>query len=191
MTRIQFRPGRAISLAFASLAGVGAALLLAGWPAAAQEPVSVAALDESTLAGEVLVLVLGIVLSVVCVLMHYEALRVLTPFLARLGTRPRPRILLLILSLLAVHQAEVWMFAWGYFFADLSGIMGALRGADSRLLTYAYFSTTTYTTLGYGDITPQGPIRFLASVEALTGFVLVTWSASFTYLEMQRFWRDK
>jgi hypothetical protein len=26
-------------------------------------------------------------------------------------------------------------------------------------------------------------------VEALAGFVLITWSASFTYLEMEKFWR--
>jgi hypothetical protein len=147
--------------------------------------------EDATILGEVLVVLFGSLISIVCVLMHYEALRILTPFLARLGTRPRPRILVLILSLLAVHQAEVWMFAWGYLFADLTGIMGGLKGATSGLLSYAYFSTTTYTTLGYGDITPTGPIRFIASVEALTGFVLVTWSASFTYLEMQRFWRDK
>jgi hypothetical protein len=50
---------------------------------------------------------------------------------------------------------------------------------------------TTYTTLGFGDIVPVGPVRFLTSVEALTGFVLITWSASFTYLEMNRFWKPR
>ena len=34
---------------------------------------------------------------------------------------------------------------------------------------------------------PVGAIRFLVGTEALTGFVLVTWSASFTFVEMQRF----
>jgi len=163
--------------------------LLAAIPASAQS--SASATPSSSLLGEILVVILGLSLSVICVLMHYEALGLITRFLPRLGTRPRPRILILMIALLAVHQAEVWMFAWGYFFAGLSGIMGKLVGADGHLLTYAYYSTTTYTTLGYGDITPTGPIRFLASVEALTGFLLVTWSASFTYLEMQRFWRDK
>jgi len=144
-----------------------------------------------SLTGEILVVFLGLALSAICVLMHYEALGLLTRFLARLGMRARPRILVLILSLLIVHQAEVWIFAWGYFFAVLSGVMGELLNADRHLLTYAYFSTTTYATVGYGDITPTGPLRFIAAVEALTGFLLVTWSASFTYLEMQRFWRDK
>jgi hypothetical protein len=46
-----------------------------------------------------------------------------------------------------------------------------------------------YTTVGFGDVSPVGPIRFLAGTSALTGFVMITWSASFTFLEMERFWR--
>ena len=42
---------------------------------------------------------------------------------------------------------------------------------------------------GFGDVAPVGPIRFMAGTMALTGFVMITWSASFTYLEMARFWR--
>jgi len=35
-----------------------------------------------------------------------------------------------------------------------------------------------------------GPIRFLAGTIALTGFVLIACSASFTDLEMSRDWRE-
>jgi hypothetical protein len=52
-----------------------------------------------------------------------------------------------------------------------------------------YFSAVCYTTLGLGDIIPAGAIRFLVGTETLTGFVLITWSASFTFVEMERFWR--
>ena len=45
------------------------------------------------------------------------------------------------------------------------------------------FSLVTYTSLGYGDIAPLGPARLLAGIESL-----IAWSASFTYLEMQRHW---
>ena len=47
----------------------------------------------------------------------------------------------------------------------------------------------TFSTVGFGDIAPVGPIRFTSATEALCGFVLITWSASFTYLEMEKFWR--
>jgi len=38
-----------------------------------------------------------------------------------------------------------------------------------HFLDALYFSVVTFTTLGYGDITPQGFSRFLASTEALIG----------------------
>ena len=47
-----------------------------------------------------------------------------------------------------------------------------------------------YTTVGFGDLVPAGPIRMISSTEALTGLSLITWTASFTYLQMQRVWRD-
>ena len=59
------------------------------------------------------------------------------------------------------------------------------------VLDAVYLSATTYTTLGFGDLAPVGPIRFTAGTMALTGFVLITWSASFTFLEMSRDWRDR
>ncbi|NIQ12844.1 MAG: two pore domain potassium channel family protein, partial [Candidatus Dadabacteria bacterium] len=50
----------------------------------------------------------------------------------------------------------------------------------------------TYTSLGMGDIYPLGrPIRFLTGLESLTGLVLITWTASFLFIEMQRFWNNK
>jgi hypothetical protein len=57
------------------------------------------------------------------------------------------------------------------------------------LLDSVYFSAVCYTTLGLGDIVPTGAIRFLVGTESLTGFVLITWSASFTFVEMERYWR--
>ena len=51
-----------------------------------------------------------------------------------------------------------------------------------------YFSFTTYTTLGFGDIEPFGDLRYLTGLESLPGLVLITWSASFLYLELTRYW---
>jgi hypothetical protein len=36
---------------------------------------------------------------------------------------------------------------------------------------------------------PEGPLRLLASFEPLNGLILIAWSGSFTYLEVQRHWR--
>ena len=62
---------------------------------------------------------------------------------------------------------------------------------DASALDFFYFSITSYTTLGIGDVYPQGPLRVLASIESLNGFLLITWSASFTYMMMQRHWHPE
>ena len=49
----------------------------------------------------------------------------------------------------------------------------------------------TFTTVGTSVAHLVGPIRFLSGTEALTGLFLITWSASFTFLEMERFWRER
>ncbi|MFZ3088359.1 MAG: potassium channel family protein [Methylotenera sp.] len=69
---------------------------------------------------------------------------------------------------------------------------GTLQGSfDKSLMDCSYFSFVSYTTLGFGDIVAKGDIRFLAGLEALTGLVLITWTASFMFIEMQKLWKDK
>ncbi len=126
-----------------------------------------------------------------CVLMHYEGLTLLSRGLAHMAGKHRRRVLAGIFGVLVVHVLEVWVFAmalFGLLWADER--FGALHGiATSSLFDHVYFSAVTYSTVGFGDVIPAGPIRFLVGTEALTGFVLITWSASFTYLEMARYWR--
>jgi hypothetical protein len=62
---------------------------------------------------------------------------------------------------------------------------GSIEGGP---LDFYYLSLSSYTTLGIGDIYPTGPLRVIAGIEALNGLVLIGWSASFTYLTMERFW---
>lgn len=49
-----------------------------------------------------------------------------------------------------------------------------------------YFSATTWTTLGYGDISPTGGIRLLTSVQALTGLISFSVFASVVWLYCER-----
>ena len=125
-----------------------------------------------------------------CVFTHYEVLNFLSRNLRRVSLSPRPRILVLLPSILLTHVLEIWIFAAAYWLA-LKGEFGKLLGvAGENLYECVSFSAVTYTTLGFGDIVPEGDLRFLVGMEALTGLVLITWSASFTFLEMQRFWKD-
>jgi hypothetical protein len=93
--------------------------------------------------------------------------------------------------ILSTHVAEIWLFGVGYLtlvrYADLGALMGL---PTTELPDFVYFSAVTYATVGFGDVVPVGAIRFLAGMESLTGFVMITWSASYTFLEMQRDWRS-
>lgn len=138
-------------------------------------------------------MVVGVTLLIVfsCVLLHYEVFTLLTRALARLHVRVRRRrILLLMFGLLTLHVAEIWIFAFGYFTLVNGQEISHINGTAGGLLDLVYYSAVVYTTLGLGDLVPSGAIRFLTGMEALSGFLLITWSASFTFIEMQRFWRS-
>ncbi len=139
----------------------------------------------------VMVVIATVAAVAACVLLHYEGLNLLSRSLSNMGGRHRRRVLRGIFGVLVVHVAEIWVFALAlYALLQIDGRFGAIHGIGPRsLFDHVYFSAVTYSTVGFGDVIPIGPIRFLVGTEALAGFVLITWSASFTYLEMERYWR--
>jgi len=101
----------------------------------------------------------------------------------------RLRIVFGVFMALIAHAIEIWIFATAYYIMNKSDSWGKLVGNfDGSLMDCGYFSFATYTTLGFGDIEPLGNLRYLTGIESLTGLVLITWTASFLYYEMQRYW---
>ncbi|MCG8463632.1 MAG: potassium channel family protein [Xanthomonadales bacterium] len=136
-----------------------------------------------------IVVFISLVLCGLVVVLHYEVLNRLNGWLPHMSISRRARVLVSIFIILGAHVAEVWIFAIGVFLCTLDPAMGQVAGIDGLgLFDAVYLSVATFTTVGYGDISPLGPLRFLMGCESLTGFVLITWSASFTYLEMERYW---
>ncbi|MGB1339167.1 MULTISPECIES: potassium channel family protein [unclassified Cycloclasticus] len=104
----------------------------------------------------------------------------------------RLRILFGVFTALIAHAVEVWVFAFAFYFMHHAEGWGHLEGNfDGSLLDCTYLSFTTFTTLGFGDIQPIGDLRHLTGLESLTGLVLITWTASFLYYEMQRYWDNR
>lgn len=119
---------------------------------------------------------------------HYDILNGLYHGMPRLPLRPRSRVVIGVIGAVIAHTLEVFVFAVGYMLTDWWGY-GSFRGEFTGTLSdYIYFSYSAFTTVGFGDIVPRGGMRWLAGIEALTGFVLITWTASFLYLEMLRNW---
>ncbi len=128
----------------------------------------------------------------IAVLVHYEGLVWLSRQLARMQTLRRRKVLYGVYAVLFLHVVEIWLFGVVIWALLEWPVFGSVAGIQQLALFDAiYLSAATFTTVGFGDLSPEGPIRFLAGTEALTGFVLITWSASFTYLEMEHFWRTR
>lgn len=131
-----------------------------------------------------------IVTVALAVLAHYEGLGWMATRLTSLHALRRRKVLFGVYGVLTLHVAEIWLFGgtlWALLHVPSSGAITGMQ--DAPFFDAVYLSAVTFTTVGFGDLAPVGPIRLLAGTEALTGFILITWSASFLFIEMQQFWR--
>jgi hypothetical protein len=120
---------------------------------------------------------------------HYEVLRLLTVGLPALRIRPRLQLILVIIGAFGAHFVEILLYGVAYYVLAAGLDIGSMGTPGPLPFTRClYFSAETYTTLGYGDVLPHGDLRLLAGLEALNGMLLIGWTASFTFLSMERFW---
>jgi hypothetical protein len=130
-----------------------------------------------------------LVLLIATTIVHYEVLRLLSVGLPALHIRAQPKLIIVILGTSVAHAIEIALY--GVAFYLLAGYFGDGTLGDPAQLSFSrclYFSAETYSSLGYGDFVPTGDLRLLAGVEALNGLLLIGWSASFTYISMERLW---
>src|SRR5258708_7218097 len=135
-------------------------------------------------------LLLCLILVGVSVMTHYEALRLLND---RLNTAEyistRAKVVAALVGALLSHLLQIAVFGFAYYVMRDKFGMGGFGGTfEDTLTSFLYFSSETYTTLGFGDIYPTGSLRMICGIESLVGLLMVSWTASFTYLEMRRYW---
>lgn len=68
-----------------------------------------------------------------------------------------------------IYTVEVWLWAAVYL------AIGVSETFEAAL----YFSTTTFSTLGYGDMVLGEQWRLLGSLEGINGFLLIGWSTAY------------
>ena len=115
---------------------------------------------------------------VLTVLIHFFGLVLLLRLLAAHSHRVAhfgalmSQILMLltaVLSLIFLHTAEIWSYALLYL------ALGALNGFEQAL----YFSTVSFTMLGFGDIVLDPAFRIISAIEGANGLILFGWSTAF------------
>jgi hypothetical protein len=78
-------------------------------------------------------------------------------------------ILFTVFGLVLLHSAEIWVYA----------ILFLGLGQFNDLETALYFSTSSFSTIGYGDIVIDHKHRLVAAIEGANGFLLIGWSTAF------------
>jgi hypothetical protein len=125
-----------------------------------------------------------------CVLLQYESLVLVWRWLSVHAGHRRVKVFYGMVWVTLLHVAQIWIFGAMIFALLLWPACGGIAGPQSvDFLECLYLSAVSFSTVGFGDVAPVGAIRFLVAGESLSGLMLIAWSASFTYIEMEKFWR--
>ena len=82
----------------------------------------------------------------------------------------------LVLMMFFAALLEIFIWAATYL------AVGAMSAFEAAL----YFSTVTFTTLGYGDVTLSESWRLLGSFEAANGIILIGWTTALIFAFVHR-----
>ncbi len=81
-----------------------------------------------------------------------------------------------VLALIVLHGIEIWAFALLYLG------LGAVPSLEESL----YFSTISYSTVGYSDLHIAKDWRLLGAFESILGIILLGWSTAFFFRMLGR-----
>ncbi|MEW9837876.1 potassium channel family protein [Mesorhizobium marinum] len=90
--------------------------------------------------------------------------------------RPNLLVVVWVSFLLVPISIDVVLWAWLY----------RLRNALPNFEEALYFSTVTFTTVGYGDIVLDRESRLLATFEAANGWIIFGWATALMMIVIQR-----
>ena len=130
----------------------------------------------------IVVWLLAIALFGLSGLVHARAMAFAMHFTDRKNITGAHGLLVALYVLAAAHVAEAGLYALGFILGEWMGIGDFAQGNVDSVMDVFYFSVVNYTSLGLGDIYPTGHLRFLAGIEALNGFLLISCSASTIFL---------
>ena len=121
----------------------------------------------------------GAVLILTTVLVHAVSLELILKvlFLVPVEIRIRWRAVVFALVVVALFVAHVVEMAiWAIFY-----LANASIEQIPTLEAALYFSTSAFTTVGFGDLVLTERWRLLSSFESINGMILFGWSAAFIF----------
>jgi len=82
----------------------------------------------------------------------------------------------IVIALVAIHGVEIWAYALVFL------AIGAVSGIENAL----YYSTISYSTVGYNDIHILDEWKLLGAFESIAGMILLGWSTAFFFRMLGR-----
>ncbi|MGR3463277.1 ion channel [Limimaricola sp.] len=131
-------------------------------------------------------IVISIAVVALCSAIHYATLKRVSDAIAAGPAGARGRHLSMTIGAITVaHVIEALIYTMAFWWAARGLGIGGLKipgpgAGDASLMDYFYFSLVNFTTLGRGDLNPDGHLRFITGIEAFHGFLMITASGSFT-----------
>ena len=85
-------------------------------------------------------------------------------------------ILAVVMGLFLIHAVQIWVYAAVYLALD------EFQTWEASL----YFSTSSFTTVGYGEIFLESRWRIVPAIQSANGFLLLGWSTIFLISVLSR-----
>ena len=90
---------------------------------------------------------------------------------------------LIVVTVFCVHIIQIWL--WAILYLQLEAV--PIHTFSEAL----YFSTVTFSTVGYGDITLSQDARMLSAIEASNGFLSFGWTTAFIFEVISKLYRSE
>lgn len=92
-----------------------------------------------------------------------------------------PLLVMAVLGTFSAHIVQIWLWAVFYMF------IGVMPDFEEAL----YFSTSSFTTVGFGDVFLDKEWRLVSSFQSANGFILFGWSTAFIFEIMSNLYKDE
>lgn len=123
--------------------------------------------------------------------LHLAGLELIRRLKPRQDRHRRLGLLFTFWGLAMLHMLEIAVAAVALAFLLSQPGYGSLsEGFGSTAADYLYFAGVSFATLGYTQLEAHGAIRLLVMMLSLSGFMLITWSATFIYTIWGESFRD-
>lgn len=132
---------------------------------------------------------ISMILICITVVIHAVALDYLIGWLQRASNKARllfkrhwkiPLLVVAVLGTFVAHIVQIWLWAGFYLYIDV------VADFEEAL----YFSTSSFTTVGFGDIYLDKDWRLVSAFQSANGFILFGWSTAFIFEAMSKLYED-